>query len=874
MGYGNPKGKSVKSKVPNVPSAPRSSPSGGGSSSTPPSSATEEKKVAVVALAKKAGGGYTAVNVGKELTQEQKQEVSRLVSAGGRQTVEIKQSPTTGEKSLIFKSEEGKPPVLEKPGLVETARSPGQSMIVRAREMTNQERAALAIQRSQEKEAKKAMGGSPVFMTGLVQKVPEKKEAARPEVYDSSKFSERMKNVGRVYKELALTPLGFLGLKDNLASISVNIRPESARYIRGETDKERLASEIKSGRIRLSFGETQESKLKGLKEWGGVPVGTLYGDTAQYRYELKKDAKELVKSPALYALKLAGYASLLQSGAAYFGKGVLGAAKLGTDAAVKELARSGGKWGIKHVGGQIGLTALRRIPQEVAVWDISSKNVELALRGLQKRESLSVKQQEDAMRVLKFGQQQTDIIQARKPFYTRAAYELIPFVGYDKKYMLRAMEAQATMLGYSGKEKEMIVRRAQQEYAARGGGEVGALLVTSAATERMGRIAVAERFAALQSQGFKFAPQGSKAVFGISRPFLQKASVIGEQIGYLGMVEGFTQEVGQTQSRQREMSAKNIAFMTGAGGLSAFVLGGAIGGLAPTPSITGKIAKVPVWKLTKQKTVSFAANLLDWYEKPGDILEDWIEAGEKRFLRVQSPAAGFGYVKVPTETFTGLAAIPVGRGRSTLPAGGYAPGVPLPVSIPPVEVSSGGKGGGESARAVTPPVSVKTQELFINPFVPVPTEQRTVPVVPPITISTDIPVEQPTETPAEIITQTETNTQTMIDTLVNVPVTTPQLRSAGLPFFPFMGSLSSGAGGGKGGGRKPIFVREDVYARDLLNNMLYGDAFYVPGKKKGKSGGKKGKKKAKKAAVKQKVLGGVRIDVEDLIGFKLPGGRK
>lgn len=79
---------------------------------------------AIIAIGKKEGGGYQAVNVGKELSAEERQAVSQKTSAEGRQTVRIEEQPSAKPITQAFRKEAakrramaGKPPLREGEGV-------------------------------------------------------------------------------------------------------------------------------------------------------------------------------------------------------------------------------------------------------------------------------------------------------------------------------------------------------------------------------------------------------------------------------------------------------------------------------------------------------------------------------------------------------------------------------------------------------------------------------------------------------------------------------------------------------------------------------------------------------------------------------------
>ena len=87
------------------------------------------------------------------------------------------------------------------------------------------------------------------------------------------------------------------------------------------------------------------------------------------------------------------------------------------------------------------------------------------------------------------------------------------------------------------------------------------------------------------------------------------------QIGKAGFMEGVSGELSTQMGRYEDISVGKMAFAGGAGFVTAGLLGGTIAKLSGKPG--GKI-------------LSGAANVLDPYEKPGDILAGMFEKGAKK----------------------------------------------------------------------------------------------------------------------------------------------------------------------------------------------------------------------------------------------------
>lgn len=368
----------------------------------------------------------------------------------------------------------------------------------------------------------------------------------------------------------------------------------------------------------------------------------------------------------------------------------------------------------------------------------------------------------------------------------------------------RAAQYEATLVselidrGYSRDKALRIARVMAERFRAEPAGEASAAIATSVLSEAAG--------AKLAATGLrKAAPIASKKAVRTG------ASIVGKSAGIAGLYEGFTMEATKQAPgiyyRGKQPDVPSLALATGAGGLSAATLGGAIGGLSLARGRVGRGAG---------KGLLGAAYLADPFEAPGDIL-----AG--KFIEGKAP--GF---PVPVATITpSLTATPVqeagaarARGRPKK-AKGYKPqALSLPAEFfgaAPTPVSTVTAAPTAVPSAAPTPASV---------FVPA---QTTVQV--PAQATTTVPAFVPGTvfTPTETLTEAPATTQTEVPSTVSTPAAVPSVVSspvpvavarAPLPILPAFGMPPGGGGWGYMRKGRFVYFDEAAAAKRLFRQLL------------------------------------------------------
>lgn len=331
--------------------------------------------------------------------------------------------------------------------------------------------------------------------------------------------------------------------------------------------------------------------------------------------------------------------------------------------------------------------------------------------------------------------------------FKAAAFEINPFFSDQKDVYEQTIRDQFKAQGYSGKRLDSAVAAAKRQRRAAEVGEATSLLEISRSAERIGRRGVADAFAKSAGKPIDEKKIGSKIFKKVFGP-----------IAAAGVVEGTSQEVAQSFSRERDLEAKRIAIAGGIGGLTAGTIGGVIGATRP---------KRPVLS----KTIEVGTFITDPFEKPGDLAQDAVELASRRLFgkttRVpvisMSPPDKVANFGVGTQTFNSKKSRGrkggkgKGRGKpSKVMSFDVATKAPIPVGIPLPNIF------GSPTNVPKPPTTVKvvgkrptpvpTPVLPNIPDVGVPTPPQ-VPISPNVPVNTNIPIgiPIPTRTPQPLV---------------------------------------------------------------------------------------------------------------------------
>lgn len=345
-------------------------------------------------------------------------------------------------------------------------------------------------------------------------------------------------------------------------------------------------------------------------------------------------------------------------------------------------------------------------------------------------------------------------------------------------------------------------------------GETGSMLYASYAAENTGQIGVKTFF----------------EKFGGSAPAKKTFSSVGKRvfapIAFAGFQEGFTQEFASEISRSQPFNPKQALIEGGVGAVSAGVLGTTIAGLKAKGSKAGSV-------------VNFAANIMDPYEYPGDLLAGAGRAAKREVFNVPTV--------VPTITTTISHSTPSKPSESIITFG--------TTTEMPKRSKSNAFGGfsfsGKTPSTATTPSTVQelvfSQKTSTNTMTP--SKQTTfkgfsskTPTIIPTIVPTETPSNTPTQTPTQtstksniftqivsgtptqtetpIQTQTETPTQG-ITTTITIPTITPLVRLP--PPAPLGLPVGTGQSYGKPMSKK--YVKELEIAQRKFSDLMYAPAF-------------------------------------------------
>lgn len=372
------------------------------------------------------------------------------------------------------------------------------------------------------------------------------------------------------------------------------------------------------------------------------------------------------------------------------------------------------------------------------------------------------------------------------------ATELTLFTG-NKQEFENIARRQFSEQGFSGAELDSLVSESLRTRVITGAGEIAAQLNIARSTEAFGRREVSRAFAlskvvARDRVGGEI---GRRVFFPIARA---------------GSAEGFAAVLTQSRIRGERADGQSLAIGSGLGFVSAGILGTAIA--ATRPNRRGVSA-----------ALEFGANILDPFEKGGDLLQDATEASLRR-LGVPNPR-----VPVITQTLSPAQSVTVGGfsdgGGSATFGADFAPSQirssvpvnqnPLTPSFPvqvPVTVNQQPRGGG-GGRV---PVPVNFDVIVGQPPVPVPVPNVINPVQPdpvvPVPVNVPVPVPVPVNFAIPVV-----------PSVFNIPPPLP---------------LSFGGGGAsRGTGRGQRSYIDEVAAGAELSRILSTGAFPVPRPRRG-----------------------------------------
>ena len=379
-------------------------------------------------------------------------------------------------------------------------------------------------------------------------------------------------------------------------------------------------------------------------------------------------------------------------------------------------------------------------------------------------------------------------------------YSINPIISRNQQEFMDVFVQQGKAKGLGGKELENYVAAGKRELATASITEATTLLAISSTTERAGR----------KMFDVAFNKIGSIAKKDIAATSVKAGIPI---LSSLGFMEGFSQQVAQQEARFDERKlldtkatrSNNIAgFEFKTNRLQEAAGMGVLGGVSAA-TIGSAIIGFSFNKKGVSKAIEWSANILDPFEKPGDIVANRID-NVAEFLGYKVAKPKVVVLNEPTAIFSG--------------------------NLAPTSTQSSGKRAKVSLPSILP-INSYTTSYSPNGYVGVP-----IPTVIPTETPTDndtpifIPTETPTDTNTIIPTTTNTNTftntntNTFTDTFsqsitFNTPVVTPQVRLP--PPLPFMFPSGSGGGGSGRIGKKSKFINELEVGKQLLGELTGGN---------------------------------------------------
>jgi len=321
--------------------------------------------------------------------------------------------------------------------------------------------------------------------------------------------------------------------------------------------------------------------------------------------------------------------------------------------------------------------------------------------------------------------------------------EVTPFA-VGKESLRQAAETELKSRGYTGKQLSAGVNEIVRTRTYMGVTEAGALLNIARGSEKIGRSLITKSF------------DTAKKSFPKSKTFRETFKKTFVPIARAGAAEGASSVVAQRTGRFQQVKPGEVLIGTGAGAVSAGVIGGVIAG-------------TKAFKPGVSKIVEYSSYITDPFEKPGDLLQDATEAVSRR--------VGKKTFKVPTITVTSNT-VSLGTTTNTRKGGGEIGGTKTPIAaLVPTTINPRTK----TTIPTTPPVPVSVQTP-----VPVP-EPTPTPVQNPVPVPVQTPVPVPVQTPVPVPVPAN------VPVRVQVPVTIPNIRIPGgiPPFIPAAGGLFS-----------------------------------------------------------------------------------
>lgn len=308
----------------------------------------------------------------------------------------------------------------------------------------------------------------------------------------------------------------------------------------------------------------------------------------------------------------------------------------------------------------------------------------------------------------------------------------------------------------AGIDPDLAASAARRERGSRVVGEALGFLAVSRKAESVGRANVARAFERSAGQSF-----ASRNAFGT---VFKKTFV---PIGLAGSIEGFSAETTQAIARNRDTDLKRLGIASGAGFVSAGLIGGTIAGLKPNKPVSSGL-------------VEGIASFADPFEKPGDLLQDVFEFGAKKAGRripvtALSFSGGDAFTFVPTSSSNTVSNVAGGKSFSF--ANTFTP---VPSTTPKNSFSS-----------------------FLPSFNFNPSTNTNVPVLSNNNVPTN-PFSFSTTSNTNTNVNTNVNTNTFIST--NIPSVTPKLRIP--PPLPLNLDFGGSGSGGFGLGLRKGFVNE------------------------------------------------------------------
>lgn len=304
-------------------------------------------------------------------------------------------------------------------------------------------------------------------------------------------------------------------------------------------------------------------------------------------------------------------------------------------------------------------------------------------------------------------------------------------------------------------------------------GEATAQLNIARFSEGFGRRGVTRAFEEAGRKGVKVAKQDSfGALFKLTAPRIAEA----------GVIEGGAQEIITGVARKEKIKPSQVAIGAGVGGVTAGLIGGTIAATKLTRPVTSK-------------TIEFGTNIIDPFEKPGDILQDVFEGAAKRSGRI---------VKAPV--------ISAGVTETSLISFGTTPS-----SIPNIV---GAPVGTKAPTQVKTPTTQAVQSNLQNII------GFKQPITDPVIVTDPItdPVPTPSNTNNPIFVPTDTNVNVPINipaaVPITIPVSTPILRAP--PPLPLGFSFPRGSGFGSLRPKGKTFFDELSTGRAVLSGLGIG----------------------------------------------------